>query len=84
MTMHNANSPYITWTAALGATSYNVYRSPVACSTSPTLSTIIGNTTNTYYLDSNLPHGIYCYTITSVNGSGEGTQEIPFFDIVIP
>jgi fibronectin type 3 domain-containing protein len=72
----NYTSLTISWTAALGApTGYNVKRS----TTSGTEVTLLAGTgvTNTTFTDTTVAIGInYFYTVSAVNGSGEGPDSI--------
>jgi hypothetical protein len=66
----------ISWTAAAGATSYNVYRSttPGGEGTAP-----IGSTTSTSYTDSGLTSGpptLFYYTVAAVNGGTVSPQSV--------
>lgn len=59
----------ISWTLVTGATSYNVYRSTA----SGTQGTKIGSSATAGYTDSTAVNGTtYFYSITAVNGAGEG------------
>jgi M6 family metalloprotease-like protein len=49
----------LTWDAAANAVSYNVYRN----------GNLVGNTTSTSFTDSNLPYGVYHYTVRSVDSN---------------
>ena len=53
------NDVTLSWNAANNAVSYNVYRD----------GTLIGNTSGTTYLDSNLPYGVYSYFVKSVDAN---------------
>ena len=58
----------VSWTAATGATSYNVYRSTSAGATG----TLAGSSTTTSYVDAAGTVGTtYYYTVKAVNSSGE-------------
>src|SRR5262249_56705090 len=59
----------ISWKAAAGATSYNVYRSTTSGGEG---TTPIGSTASTSYTDTGLTSGpptLYYYTVAAVNGS---------------
>jgi fibronectin type 3 domain-containing protein len=59
----------VTWTAATGATSYNIYRS----SSQGSQGTKIGSSTTTTYADAAAVNGTgYYYEVTAVNAGGEG------------
>ena len=51
----------LTWIAATGAQSYNIYRN----------GSLIGNTANDTYVDDNLSYGLYSYFLKSVDGNGK-------------
>jgi len=55
-----SNNVTLTWDAANGASSYNIYRNGV----------LKGNTSETTFLDNNLDYGIYTYTLRSVDANG--------------
>lgn len=55
-----SNNATLTWDAASGASSYNIYRNGV----------LKGNTDETTFLDNNLDYGIYTYFIRSVDATG--------------
>jgi len=58
-------APTLSWDAASGADSYNVYRDGA----------YIGSTTSTTYTDTSLPSdGTYTYGVTTVSASGETPQ----------
>jgi len=58
----------VSWAAANGATSYNVYRS----TTPGTAGTLVGSSATTSYVDTTGTVGsTYYYTVTAVNGYGE-------------
>jgi hypothetical protein len=64
----------VSWNAAAGATSYNIYRSTTSGGEG---STPIGSTTNTSYTDSGLTSGpptLYYYKVASVNGGTVSPQ----------
>ncbi len=54
------NDVTLTWDAAANAASYNIYRG----------GSLIGNTSGTTYLDSNVPYGRYTYFLKSVDANG--------------
>ncbi len=54
----------LTWTAASGAQSYDVYRNGA----------LIGNTSATTYIDANLGQGTYSYYLTSIDANGYAGQ----------
>lgn len=55
-----SNNVTLTWNAASGAASYNIYRNGV----------LKGNTSGTSFVDSNLDYGIYTYFLRSVDANG--------------
>src|SRR5436190_16098472 len=64
----------ITWNAAAGATSYNLYRSTTSGGEG---TTPIGSTTSTSFTDSGLSNGpplLYYYKVASVNGGTVSPQ----------
>src|SRR3954462_2359623 len=64
----------ISWNAAAGATSYNVYRSTASGGEG---TTPIGSTTSTSYTDTSLTSGpptLYYYTVAAVNGGTVSPQ----------
>jgi len=67
----------VTWTAATGATSYNIYRS----TSQRSQGTNIGSSPTTSYTDGTVVNGTtYYYEVTAVNTTGEGpasTQSAP-------
>jgi hypothetical protein len=63
----------VTWTAVMGATSYNVYRS----TTQGAQGTLIGSTATLSFFDTTVVHGTsYYYQVTAVNSAGEGTMSV--------
>ena len=68
----------IDWTTVDGADSYNVKRA----STSGGPYTVVGNTTNTSFLDSGLDYGNYYYVVSAVNSAGESANSVEAFAIV--
>jgi fibronectin type 3 domain-containing protein len=64
----SAGQMSISWNAAAGATSYNVYRSTTSGGEG---TTPIGSTTSTFYTDAGLTNGpptLYYYKVAAVNG----------------
>src|SRR5689334_14295937 len=64
----------ISWNAAAGATSYNIYRSTTSGGEG---TTPIGSTTTTSYTDSGLTNGpptLYYYKVAAVNGGTVSPQ----------
>ncbi len=64
----------LSWVAAMGATSYNVYRSTISGGEG---TSAIGSTsgTGTTYSDTGLTNGVkYFYTVATVNGAGTSSQ----------
>ena len=77
----NEYSIYLSWSPAMGAESYNVYRG----------TELIGNvTTNTFVDDDLTPYTEYCYTLTSVAGnvetehSAQACATTPDLPVVVP
>ena len=63
----------LSWQPVAGATSYNVYRGTSAGGESATTVSTAGAVTGTSYADTGLTNGTaYYYTVTAVNGVGEG------------
>ena len=56
----NNNTVALAWDAADNAQSYNVYRNR----------SLIGNTSRTTYVDSNVPYGSFTYYLRSIDGDG--------------
>src|SRR6185503_4851352 len=65
----------ISWDAAAGATSYNIYRSTTSGGEG---TTPIGSTTSTFYTDTGLagPPAIYYYKVAAVNGAAVSPQSV--------
>jgi chitodextrinase len=62
----------LSWTAAtdaVGVTRYNIHRSTTSGFT-PSASNKVGQSTDTSYLDNNLPSGTYYYRVTAEDGAG--------------
>jgi len=70
----------LTWTPSSGATSYNVKRSQ---GTNGTF-TIIGNTTNTTFVDSTVPPGATRYYVVSALNSGGESADSAFVSATLP
>ena len=56
----DGNNVSLSWNAATNAVSYNIYRN----------GTLIGNTSGTTYLDSNVAYGNYTYFLKSIDANG--------------
>ena len=56
--------PNLSWAAASGATTYNIYRN----------GTMVGTTSSTNYIDNSAPEGTDSYYVTAINGGGESGQ----------
>jgi regulation of enolase protein 1 (concanavalin A-like superfamily) len=64
----------LSWTASLGATSYNVKRSGTA---GGPYTTIVTGLTNTKYTNTGLTNGTtYYYVVSAVNANGEGSNSL--------
>ena len=68
----NKNSVALSWSAASGATSYNVKRS----GTSGGPYALIASIAATSYTDEGLASGTYYYVVTSMSGAGESANSI--------
>jgi len=68
-----ANKVLLVWTAVSGATSYNIYRATIS-GQEGSVPVYTGITSNSYLDVSVVNLTTYYYTITALNGSGEGPQ----------
>ena len=75
-----ADGIIIRWSAVAGAASYKVYRDDVLLGTHP-----VGGSFDTTYTDKTAIPGVtYSYSVSAVNGAGEGPRSSPAVTAVIP